>query len=540
MANSSYETAFQEWEILLSPANVHRKKEANERYASSTTRQNPGKIIGALTPQTKHELPGIIKIASQNQIPLFPISTGHNWGYGSANPAAGSCIIVDLSNLNGIKKFDTELGLITVEPGVTFAALSDYLAKQGGDFISPRIGAGSRCSIVGNALERGRAEHPVDRFSSLMSLEAILADGSVYRSNINPLSGGFFKWGMGPYIDGIFGQSGIGIVTEATFLLSPRPAYSESFLVSCHPDAHLKNVVADIRDAFRHGVDTISSLKIEGPHRVLSRSIPYPLLPDRRKILDRETIKKELRALGLTQWTIVGSLEGEKEMVKAARKTLRRQFSNDRIFFFDASTFRTLTALRKFIPLSSLTRNQFPFLNVPNLFSGAAKGSSLSRGIPFPLWPHRERTDAEIVDVNSFDFDRDERCGLLFFTGVIPMQGKGVAGFAEEAEKICTDHQIEPILAFLNFSKIAFQVSLPLLFDKRNQEAEGNAFLCHKKLTEALKRHGGYLQRVPVHAMAYTVDRTDPFWKAAQRIKKAFDPQNIMAPGRYSFFEDSE
>lgn len=61
----------------------------------------------------------ILTIANQTKVPLYPISTGHIWGYGTALPVKSGTVILDLSNLNQILDFDPVLGVVTVEPGVT-------------------------------------------------------------------------------------------------------------------------------------------------------------------------------------------------------------------------------------------------------------------------------------------------------------------------------------------------------------------------------------------------------------------------------------
>ncbi len=96
-----------------------------------------------------------MRIAQRQGIAIYPISTGRNWGYGTSLPAQDDCVILDLSRLQKIHHFDAELGVVTLEPGVTQGMLAAYLYAGNHPFMVPVTGAGPQCSLVGNALERG-------------------------------------------------------------------------------------------------------------------------------------------------------------------------------------------------------------------------------------------------------------------------------------------------------------------------------------------------------------------------------------------------
>jgi hypothetical protein len=53
----------------------------------------------------------VVKLANQHRLPLYPISTGRNWGYGSATPPTDGCLIVDLGGMDRVLELDAELGL---------------------------------------------------------------------------------------------------------------------------------------------------------------------------------------------------------------------------------------------------------------------------------------------------------------------------------------------------------------------------------------------------------------------------------------------
>src|SRR5438552_3472737 len=76
-------------------------------------------IDGVLRPASVDEIRTILYIANVHDIPLYPISTGNNWGYGAGIPPRDGNVIVDLGRLNRFHEVNTELAYAVVEPGVT-------------------------------------------------------------------------------------------------------------------------------------------------------------------------------------------------------------------------------------------------------------------------------------------------------------------------------------------------------------------------------------------------------------------------------------
>lgn len=173
----SFDAAIGEWQALLGPDNVLSAQAAQLAYGADTTALERS-IPAALRLTDAARLPELMRIAQRHRIPVHPISTGRNWGYGSALAACDACVIIDLSGLRQILHFDADMGVVTVEPGVTQAMLAAFLDAGAHPFMVPVTGAGPSCSLVGNALERGYGITPhTDHFAAVTDLEAVLADG---------------------------------------------------------------------------------------------------------------------------------------------------------------------------------------------------------------------------------------------------------------------------------------------------------------------------------------------------------------------------
>ena len=118
------------WRRLLGLDQVLDGDQAQQRYGADTG-DATRRIVGALLVHDAAQLPAIVRIAAEHQTPLHPISTGHNWGYGTALPPTDGCTIVDLSGLQRILHFDAELGVVTVEPAVTQGMAPEFLVSAG-------------------------------------------------------------------------------------------------------------------------------------------------------------------------------------------------------------------------------------------------------------------------------------------------------------------------------------------------------------------------------------------------------------------------
>lgn len=185
----------------------------------------------ALAPKNVEEVQAIVKIANEFKIPLFPISTGKNLGYGSSAPQQRGQVVVDLKRMNKIIEVDDKRNFCIVEPGVSYFDLYEYVEKNNLNvFLDiPDPGWGSP---LGNALDHGWGYSYGmyrDHFGSHCGMEVVLANGEILRTGMGalPKAKTFAenKYGYGPYVDGLFSQSNFGIVTKMGFWMMPKPEH---------------------------------------------------------------------------------------------------------------------------------------------------------------------------------------------------------------------------------------------------------------------------------------------------------------------------
>ena len=329
---------------------------AQARYGVCTTGAH--RIIsGAVRPSSRLQVEATVRASRELGIPLYPISTGNNWGYGSAVPTADGCVIVDLSNMTSIT-VDAETGLATLEPGVTQRILRQYLDENSLRFLCPVTGAGPDCSLVGNALERGHGITPyTDHFLAVMSLEAVLPDGRIYRPPLAELGcievDRAFKWGVGPFLDGIFSQGAFGIVTQLTIALAPLPERVEAFFFGLSHDADLEGAVDSIRVLLRDIGGELGSINLLDMRRVLSMMVPYPHDHlDNAGLITEQYLQEIARRNQVMPWMGTGAIYGNAHVVRAIKSLTKNKFSGifKKLIFFTPSSVANFERLSHFIP----------------------------------------------------------------------------------------------------------------------------------------------------------------------------------------------
>ncbi|PHM70009.1 FAD-binding oxidoreductase [Xenorhabdus kozodoii] len=181
------------------------------------------KIKGIFRPNSLTALSQIVNEAKKySGTRLHPISIGYNWGLGSKEDIADGSYLIELDNINAIRKINIEQGWAIVEPGVTQGQLSTLL-KGTGKMIN--ITASSAySSFLGNALDRGVGLRH-QRTEDLVGLEVILPNGKIIRVGWWPTEQhtAIYSHGVGPSLVQFFAQSSFGIVTAGVVKLHSRP-----------------------------------------------------------------------------------------------------------------------------------------------------------------------------------------------------------------------------------------------------------------------------------------------------------------------------
>ncbi|MFK7924235.1 MAG: FAD-dependent oxidoreductase, partial [Bacteroidia bacterium] len=159
---------------------VKAKQTTERNYEANLTEYSSPFIAGVRYAKTITEVLKVLRDARKRSLSVYPISTGRNWGLGSALPISEQNILLNLEPMNRIREVNPRLRYAIIEPGVTQGDLHQFLKKNHPDLIFPMTGSGIATSIVGNMLERGVCVRG-HRYKYLLGVEAVLADEKIIR-----------------------------------------------------------------------------------------------------------------------------------------------------------------------------------------------------------------------------------------------------------------------------------------------------------------------------------------------------------------------
>lgn len=494
-------------------------------------------ISAVVRPRNEAEVVAVVKASRDNKVPLYPISTGNNWGYGSATPAANGSAIVDLSGMNRILDVDPLLGVVTLEPGVTQQQLRDYLDEKDLPFLVPVTGAGPTCSLLGNALERGYGITPhSDHFAAVTSLRAVLPSGEIYQSAIAEAGGKdvdhAYKWGVGPYLDGIFTQSSLGIVTQMTIALARVPERVELFIFGLQSEDDLEAGVDTVRALRQSLGDGLGAINILNRQRVLSMIEPYPAADvEKGEVIPDSVVEEMAKRRRLPHWFGVGALYGTKETVPAMRRRVKRVLGprSKGLLFFSKSRLGLIQALMSFVPgtLGKVMQERLGTLDETlDILLGRPRETALklaywkSGGVP------------ESLKADDLLNPARDGCGIMWYAPLVPMTAQSVRSYVDMIKEICPKYGINPLITLTTISERCFDSTVPILFDLPSETERAQA--CYRALFEEGQRRGFLPYRMNLNSMGLYVDREDSvYWQTVEKVKHALDPGQLISPGRY-------
>ena len=473
----------------------------------------------AVAPDKVEQVQQVVKIANTYKIPIYPVSTGRNLGYGGSAPTYSGSVVLDLKRMNRILEVSERSASCLVEPGVSYFDLVRYIDDKGYkvwvDIPDPGWG-----SPIGNALDHGGGYlQPQYRnhFDSHCGMEVVLANGELLRTGMGAMPGAQtwqqYKFGYGPWIDGMFSQSNFGVVTKMGLWLMPMP------------DAYLTGTVTAPRwNDLIPLVDTLNYLENSG----VSNGMPGFGMPVRGGF----GAPQDPELAGLLASAGAGSPEGLDAYVA---RTGRACWSCTVKFYGPAKAIAASWEYAR------------------EMFAAAIPGAKFQDGESYklPLTPEQRqrvhKPEFGIPSLETFsigarsEFNPTPSNGHVWFSPIIPRTGEAIF----EANKVFAQAARELNLPFLGFSlpstywmrSFIFLFGFPITHDPATNKKNREAF---KRLVAICAEHGwGEYRTAPVYQDA--VMDTYSFNNHALRrfhetIKDAVDPNGILSAGRYGIW----
>lgn len=501
---------------------------AEERLASA-----------AVAPKTAEEVQAIVRIANEHGIPLYPISTGRNLGYGGSAPNYSGSVVVDLKRMDRIIEVNDSNCYAIVEPGVSYFDLYNYIQERGLkvwlDVPDPGWG-----SLVGNALDHG-VGHTASRFRNHFDahcgMEVVLPNGEIMRTGMgampNSQTWAQYKNGFGPIVDGLFSQSNFGIVTKMGFWLMPEPEAFMTGIVKATRYDDLHGLVETLKyvenlaiasgppemgsPLLGAGGDTKSLVDVffNGPPRMERQHME--LIAGARLGFSPQ-LEQYGRDNGIPYWTLNLTFYGPRKVVAAQWEAVQ-DIASARIpgASFQASEIMTNA---KEAAAGQLIYPQN--VGVPNLEFFAF--GSRAGGNPTPARGH------------------------MWFSPVIPQSAEGILEanrVFEEAARTMPVMRDLPMFNLRPFSlpspfyerTFLFILGFPIMDDPQVNRSVVEAF---RALIAIGAEHGWGEYRTPSifqdQVMQTYSYNNNALLRFHQTMKDAIDPNGIMSPGRYGIW----
>lgn len=474
--------------------------------AEAATYAASQKISAIIRPGSREELQECLRIANHFQTPVYPVSAGKNWGYGSRVPASDGCVLILLDRLNRIVDYDEALGYLTVEPGVTFAEARRFLREHDSALMLKSPGSTDEASIIGNVVERGIAAGlDGERVEQVCGLEIVLPCGECVHTGFarfpNAAAAAVSTHGVGPSLDGLFLQSNLGIVTKLTHWLSPLPKFRQYFTFSLRSADRLAELVDALQRIKREDV-VHSSISLHNTYKVLTNlGRVGPSHPADRMVRLEELTAKEVESAKSYAWTGEGVITGPDEASGSARRKLLENMlaeSVDKLTFAQPGTNNAMVGVPDRTGLASI------YWRKPS---------------PPP---------------ETMDPDKD-RCGLIWVTPIARFQGTAVARCVGLIEATMDEFAFEPIIGVQCHSMRAVHVVASIIYDRDKHGHDARALACHDTLLKQLVGEGFVPYRLSTHAMRFPSPSEASYLSLLKKLKAAVDPAGILAPGRYEW-----
>jgi len=495
------EAVGKEW-VFTSDDDINTYRDSYSPFWHETEEPIPS---AAVAPDSVEQVQQIVRIAGAHKIPLWTISTGKNLGYGGTAPLLGGSVVLDLKRMNRVIEVNDKNHYALVEPGVSYFDLYHYIHDRGLKvwIDPPDPGWGSP---IGNTLDRGGGRTPMhEHFAAECGMEVVLPNGEVMRTGMGALPNSKtwqqYKYGFGPYIDGMFSQSNFGVVTKMGVWLMPEPeAYlAGTVMVPKHDDlVPLVDILARLKNL---GI-LQSMIALGSPLLYYRASQGQSMLdvPGGPSIAEMERLGQEKN---LAYWSADLRFYGPAKVIDS-----QWEYAKEKLSSIPGAKFRDDVLYR--FPLTP--EQQAKVTNLPEI------------GIP---------------SLSVFSILRNAPQGHLGFSPIIPMSGEAVFEMMKVFGQAYRELDVEPKDQVFAFPTSYFSRWFVLLFIfllQKNVEQNRKSRQVFKRLLEVAAEHGWGEYRTHVAFMSDVMNvysyNNHALLRFHETVKDAIDPNGILAPGK--------
>ncbi len=461
------------------------------KYASDFSLVPAGAASYVVKPKDAQEIGKVITLANESIMPVVPVSSEVHFNGATISKQGG--IILDLGRMKKVLEIDTDNRRVRIEAGVKWQQLTDELAKQGMRMIMPLLPPAGR-SVLTDYLEREVPTNVVyDYGEPMQSLEVVWPTGEIFRmgsASVNGYPDSISKGAnpSGPGIDFyrfLQGAQGtMGVVTWVNLKIESIPKIDKVFLAPVDDLAYAQEFLYRILP------------RRIGQECLLLNNVDLASIIAEKWSGDFEALRTKL-----PPWTLIlivsGLLRRPEEKIAYEENFLREVIRNE---------FRKME-LQDNLPgvpgigqkLFSLLRNPWPAEKTywKNIWKGA------SQSLFFIARPNAAPAYVDIVKK------------------IAPQHGYPVNDIGIYIQPI--EHNRACHMEFTFF------------YNPADPLEKGRIATLYRDAAPALLNQGAFFSRPYGELATMMYERASSYTMALKRLKKVFDPKNIMNPGNLCF-----
>ena len=534
-ASSSASSAIDAWRRDLGSEFIISGSSELAQYTQSVC-SSKRTVVAVLKPASLDEVQKLVATANEYKIPLYPISCGKQWGMGSRLPVKDGAAIVDLSRMNRIIEVNAQYHYAVVEPGVTQRQLLDHIKEHNLPLMLNVTGSTSDTSLIGNAMDRGVGYFD-SRAHGISNMTVVLGSGKTVQTGFGHYeqakTKNLYHHGIGPSLDGLFPQANFGIVTSACIDLMPKPDAGMAAIIKIDSEQKLPLLIdALVRLRTRGIFLTVAHVGNRERSYITLAPLLYEQLIDAGEPDNKATRAKAVRMLeegGFGPWSAAIGILGTKEQLKLAKKEIRKAVGGfaKTMFLNDALVERAKAIAGKlaFIPA---VRTQLMMLKAVEPVYGFTRGEATDKSLKAVYW-----AAGDFEQLNEPDPDHSDS-GLLFCLPIIPAHGPTVLDVVTDTRETFARHGFEAAITVNLMDTKSMEGVVSIAFDRRDAAQTQKAHAAIQEMEARYVEQGYPPYRVGINSMHQVVHEDDSFWHTVRELKKALDPNNIIAPGRYN------
>jgi len=471
-----------------------RERADLDEYSKDMSFVNPVRPASVVKPKTAADIQKIVKFANETRTPLVPVSSGPPHFRGDTVPSVGGAVIVDMSGMKKVMVVDRKRRVAMCEPGVTFAELIPEVRKVGLRLNMPLLPRKSK-SVVGSILEREPVTMPKyqwDVSDPLACAEIVFGTGDEFRTGQAAGPGTVAEqWAVGgvqkaPYGPGtaswhrlIQGAQGtMGIVTWASMRCEILPSLEEPFVVgSSNLDMLLELTYWLIRLRMVNECFILNSTNLAA---IFAKKWPH----EYQKLRD-----------ALPQWTLFYTVAGYE------------YFPEERV----SSQIKDITDITQRLGIGAAKSG------------GGVSANEILKAAQQPCeelyWKLRPKGACQDV---------------FYLTTLEKIQGQ-IEAMNDLAEKAGypTSHigvYIQPVV-----QGTSYHCEFNLSYDPENRRELNRVQDLSKMAVKNLMAKGAFFSRPYGESTGMILNRDAATVSVLDKLKKTFDPNNVMNPGKVCF-----